>query len=239
MSEDHVEHERLVKELMDPVLRAEYARPYDRYHVGVVPLLLGSLLVASGNLVYGKRPGYAKFKAIEVIARIPYQSWESAAYTLLSALYGDERYAVRLVRLTAFSRFAQDNETMHVVVNSHITQKHQCEGFFRHTLIPVLFAFFYFWVVYALYLISHRAALELNYLFESHAYKQYSEFLETNEAYLKQQPLMSEFLQFYGREVRNEYEFFETVRNDELIHRNRSIREMDIAVRKKDGDEIV
>lgn len=102
---------------MDPALRAEYARPYDRYRVGIIPAILGSLLVASGTLVYGKRPGYAKFKAIEVIARIPYQSWESAAYTLLSALYGDERYAIRLVKMTAFSRFAQDNETMHVVVD--------------------------------------------------------------------------------------------------------------------------
>ena len=228
MIEDHVEHERLVRELLDDTLRTEYARPYDHYKVGIVPLVLGWILVASGTLIYGKRPSYAKFKAIEVIARIPYQSWESAAYTLLSALYGDEHYAIRLCKITAFSRFAQDNETMHVVVNSHITQKHKCEGFIRHTLIPIIFAFFYFWVVYILYLCSHKAALELNYLFESHAYKQYSEFVEKNAEYLKQQPLLSEFLQFYGREVRTEYEFYETVRNDELIHRNRSIREIDM-----------
>ena len=226
MHEEHRDHEELVRQLNDKTLRDEYARPYNNYTVGMVPKIFGWLLVTSGNILYGSKPAYAKFKAIEVIARIPYQSWESAAYTLLSALYGDERFAIRLCQITAFSRFAQDNETMHVVVNSHITQRHKCEGFFRHTFIPIVFAFFYFWVAYILYLCSHKAALELNYLFESHAYDQYSEFLEKNESYLKQQPLVSEFLQFYGREVRTEYEFFETVRNDELIHRNRSIREI-------------
>ena len=194
MNEDHESHEALVHQLNDKKLRDEYAKPYDDYKVGIIPKIFGWFLVASGSLLYGSKPGYAKFKAIEVIARIPYQSWESAAYTLLSALYGDERFAIRLCQITAFSRFAQDNETMHVVVNSHITQRHKCEGFFRHTLIPVLFAFFYFWVAYILYLCSHKAALELNYLFESHAYAQYSEFLEKNGEYLKQQPLVSEFL---------------------------------------------
>jgi hypothetical protein len=73
---------------------------------------------------------------------------------------------------------------------------------------------------------SHKAALELNYLFESHAYQQYSEFLEQEGESLKQKTLVSDFLDFYGRNVKNEYEFFESVRNDELIHRNRSIREI-------------
>ncbi len=227
MEEDPREHEQLAKHLNDPKLRAEYARPYDDYPVGIVPRFLGGILMGFGNLVYGERPSYAKFKAIEVVARIPYQSWEVAAYTLLSAMYGNEKRAIELTKLGAFARMAHDNETMHVVVVTHIAKKHQCVGFFRHMLIPLLFAFFYFWAVFVLYLFSRRAALELNYLFEDHAFRQYSEFLETEGEALKKSALMSDFLTFYGREVRSEYEFFEGVRNDELVHRNRSIREIE------------
>lgn len=226
MEENPIEHEQLVRELLDPKARADYAAPYDRYRAGFIPCLLGALLVGSGTLFYGKKPSYLKFKAIEVIARIPYQSWESAAYTLLTAFYGNERHAIRLCKTAAFSRFAQDNETMHVVVISSLTKKHAKEAFFRHTLIPLLFSFFYFWVIYLLYMFSHKAALELNYLFESHAYQQYQKFLDENEEQLRARPISSEFLHFYGRHVRSEYQFFETVRNDELIHRNRSIREI-------------
>lgn len=229
MQEEHSAHEALVKELLDAGLRREYAKSLDAYKPGVVPSFLGWILVASGNLFYGDRPSYGKFKAVEVIARIPYQSWESATYTLLTAFFGDEAYAVRLCKMSAFSRFAQDNETMHVVVIAHLARKNRHIGFFRHWLVPVVFAFFYFWTIYLLYMVSHRAALELNYLFESHAYAQYQRFLEENAEELKKKPLESEFLEFYGREARNEYEFFEMVRNDELIHRNRSIREIGLA----------
>lgn len=227
MNEDFQCHENLVKELLDPTLRAEYAAPLNSYKVGIVPAILGWFLVTFGTLVYGRRPSYGKFKAIEVIARIPYQSWEVATYTLLTAFYGNEKHAIRLAKTSAFSRMAQDNETMHVVVMTAIAKRHKKVGPFRHMLIPLVFAFFYFWSIYFLYMFSHRASLELNYLFESHAFKQYQEFIDREGERLKQQPLSSEFLAFYGREVRNELEFFETVRNDELIHRNRSIREIE------------
>lgn len=226
MNEDYAEHERVARVLLDPKLRAEYANPYDGYRVGFVPRVLGWLLVASGTLMYGRRPSYQKFKAIEVIARIPYQSWEVATYTLLTLFYMDERRAVELARTSAFSRMAQDNETLHVVVLSKLVRKYRCAGFIRHTLIPFLFAFFYFWIIYILYLFSPKAALELNYVFEDHAYHQYQQFLDTEGEALRDRPIMSDFLDLYGRNVRSEYEFFELVRNDEVIHRNRSLREL-------------
>lgn len=226
MNDDYEAHEKLVRELCDDEQRAQYAGPLDSYRAGVIPSLLGWLLVAAGNLFYGPKPSYLKFKAVEVIARIPYQSWESAAYTLLTAFYGNEGHAIRLCKMAAFGRFAQDNETMHVVVISNIVRRQGRIAFFRHTLVPLLFSFFYYWIIYLLYMFSSRAALELNYLFESHAYSQYSQFLRENAEVLKKQPIMSDFLAFYGRHPKNEYEFFESVRNDELIHRNRSIREI-------------
>lgn len=220
-------HEALVHELNDPKLRAEYARPYDHYRPGPLARVMGYLLVGSGALIYGKKPGYAKFKAIEVIARMPYQSWEAATYTLLTAFYADEKRAIELTKTSQFSREAQDNETMHVVVIAQICKQRKCQGFFRHVLIPLLFSFFYFWTLYVLYLVSRRSALELNYIFENHAYHQYQEFLTLHGERLRDTAVHSDFITFYGRNPRNEYELFESIRNDELIHRNRTIRELE------------
>ena len=224
--EELKEHEMLVRALNDPAVRAAYAKPFNDYEPCFIARLLGGLMIFSGGLIYGTRPSYAKFKAIEVIARIPYQSWEMAVYTLLTAFYTNEEKAINLAKTNTFSRMAQDNETMHVVVISQIVCRLNCQDFLRHTLIPFFFSFFYFWVVFMLYLCSRQAAFELNYLFESHAYAQYSEFLKYKSEDLKQRPVISDFLAFYGREARNEYELFELIRNDELVHRNRSIREL-------------
>lgn len=227
MHENHMSHEALVKELNDDTVRGEYAAPYDTYRPMLIPRILGWLLVTSGNLVYGFAPSYGKFKAVEVIARIPYQSWEVASYTLLTGFYGDEKRAIKLSKTSAFSRAAQDNETMHVVVITQITKRLRCTDPIRHLIIPLIFAFFYFWTIYILYMFSRKAALELNYLFESHAYEQYSRFVHLHEARLRTTPITSDFLSFYGRECRSEYELFTSIRNDELIHRNRSIREIE------------
>ena len=225
---NHQTVEELARSLNDEGLREEYKRPYDNYKTSWLPRLLGELLIACGNIVYGFQPSYLKFRAIEVIARVPYFSWESAAYTLLTWGYANEQKAIKLSNISAFARLAQDNETMHVVVISQFTKREPGGGMVLYTLIPLIFAFFYFWVLYVLYLIKPRYSLELNYLFEQHAYDHYSEFLKINGEALKEKSADCEFLTWYGRDVRNQYEFFELVRNDELIHRNRSIRELEL-----------
>ncbi|MFM2330615.1 MAG: hypothetical protein RLZZ26_122 [Candidatus Parcubacteria bacterium] len=217
------DHERLVESLNDESVLKEYKKPLDDYRPGLLPRILGGILVWCGNVVYGYRPSYLKFRAVEVIARVPYHSWASAAFTLLTLCYTDEQRALRLSGISRFSRFSSDNETMHVVVISAIARKEKRAGFIRFTLIPMLFAFFYFWLSYIIYLISPRWSLETNYLFESHAFEQYNLFLELDGEMLKSKPIESEFLAWYGRHPRSQYEFFRSVRNDEIIHRNQSI----------------
>lgn len=218
------DHEELVKRLHDPEELAKYKADCDGYRTGWVASFLGALLVGAGNLVYGRAPSYEKFKAVEVIARIPYQSWESVAYTYLTAFYGDEMRAIRLSRVLPFARHAQDNETMHVVVISQLVRKYNRNSFVLHTLIPLVFSFFYYWVIWLLSMIDRHIAFELNFLFESHAFEQYTQFLKENEALLTSRPVESAYLKFYGREATNEYELFSSIRLDEVIHRNASIQ---------------
>jgi hypothetical protein len=217
------EHERLNESLCYDAVLAEYKKPLDGYRPSLFPRILGGALVWCGNVVYGFKPSYLKFRAVEVIARVPYHSWASATFTLLTVFYSDEKRALRLSTISRFSRLAADNETMHVVVVSALAKKEKQAGILRHTIVPMVFSFFYFWASYLLYLISPRWSLETNFLFEQHAFDQYDLFLKQNEAELKAKPIESEFLAWYGRHPRSEYEFFLGVRNDEIIHRNQSV----------------
>jgi ubiquinol oxidase len=221
------EFEDLVAQLNDEEQLKAYRAPYDTYKTGLIPRFFGSLLVWCGNTVYGHEPSYLKFRAVEVIARVPYHSWASAVFTLQTWFYADEMRALSLSRIAKFSRFASDNETMHVVVISHLARSGPKAGFMRYTFIPVFFAFFYFWASYFLYLIKPKWSLELNYLFEQHAFDQYSRFLTIHKEELSRLPVRSEFLNWYGRHPLSQYDFFRSVRNDEIIHRNQSIREIE------------
>ncbi len=216
-------HEDLLQKLNNESFHQEYKEKFDKYKVGIVPHIFGTLLVFAGNLVYGKKPSYGKFQAVEVIARIPYQSWEMMSYLFLTAMYANEEKAIELTKRKQFSRVAQDNETMHVVVITQLAKEENQTGFIRFYLIPLLFALFYFLISALLYLVSKKSSLELNYMFESHAYEQYSRFIEENKEKLKQKNIHSRFLDMYGRKCANQYEFFMSVKNDELIHRNLSI----------------
>ncbi len=215
-------HERLVGELTDEGAVREYKAAWDGFRPGVVPRILGGILVGLGNLFYGEKPSYGKFKSIEVIARIPYQSWEVASYMLLTGFYSNEQKAIALAKTSEFSRSSQDNETMHVVVISQLAKKEGQDSFLLHTFVPLAFSFFYFVSSFLLYLVSPKSALALNYLFEDHAFAQYDRFVREHAEDLHKKPMRDDFLDFYGRQVVSEYDFFLSVRNDEIVHRNRS-----------------
>ncbi len=227
------EAEVLNQKLNDPHLLLEYAKKYDAYRTHWLPSFLGGVLVGAGNLVYGKNPSYLKFRAVEVIARVPYHSWESAAFTFLTLFYMNEEKAMKLSKLAWASRMASDNETMHVVVISALAKSEKKMNGFVHTFIPMVFAFFYFWASYWLYIMNPRYAFELNYLFEKHAFEQYSEFLNVYGEELKKKPMSNSYLLWYGRKAETQYDFFQSVRNDEVIHRNRSIEEIE----KRDAEK--
>jgi ubiquinol oxidase len=222
------EFEELNQKLNDENFLNEYKKKYDDYKPGVLPTILGEFLVFCGNTIYGRNPSYLKFRAVEIIARVPYQSWSSAAYTLLTMFFGNEKKALELSERTKFARIAHDNETMHVVVISHLVQiEHKKVTWFKNTFIPLAFAFFYFWASYTLYLINRKWSYELNFLFESHAFDQYSAFLHRHADLLKSKKIESEFLRWYGRNPENQYDFFLSIRNDEIVHRNESIEEIE------------
>lgn len=219
--------EKLNTVLMDEQNLSEYAKTCGEPAISWLPGVLGNFLVWAGNVVYGEKPSYLKFRAVEVIARVPYHSWASAAFTLMMMFYTDAAKAIELSETSDFATLAAENETMHVVVITELTQKHgEKAGVIRFTIIPMLFAFFYFWMSYFLYLTKPAWSLQLNYLFENHAFSQYDRFLKENEEEFKRLPMDSAYLRHYGRNPVSEWDFFCSVRADEVVHRNTSFHEL-------------
>ncbi|MFV2040178.1 MAG: hypothetical protein ACC660_08035, partial [Acidimicrobiales bacterium] len=72
-------------------LRAEQAltlaTPRRRYG------LAASALFATMNVVYGRRDTIPKFRALEVVARVPYQSWEHVAYIAVTHTHESPSFA--------------------------------------------------------------------------------------------------------------------------------------------------
>ena len=223
----NIELENLNSQLNNEEFLKKYKQEYDNVKIAWLPKILGLWLVFCGNLVYGKKPSILKFRSVEIIARVPYYSWVSASFTLMTMFFGSEEKALKYSAVTNMSHFAQENETMHVVVISHLAQQEKIRaGFIRFTFIPIVFSFFYFWWSYVLYLLNPKYSYQLNYMFEQHAFEQYDLFLKQNEQELKNKKVESKFLEWYGRFPENQYEFFMSVRNDEIIHRNTSIQEI-------------
>ena len=49
--------------------------------------ILAQILFFSLDILYGKKRTLSKFKVLEVIARVPYQSWEHVAYIAMTHTY--------------------------------------------------------------------------------------------------------------------------------------------------------
>lgn len=202
-------------------------------HISPIVLFLGRALFVFMDVMYGKSPSLGKFRVLEVVARIPYQSWEVIHYFLTTHFYTDERRAIDLFNDSKFAREAQDNETMHVVVITQLCKHDKTgTGILRFYLIPLLIAYLYSIFCLLFYFFTPRKAYELNYLFEDHARKQYTIFLANNEQF-KEKPLQSKFLEEYGRVNANYYDFFVGVRDDETKHRDRSLEAMEEIDRRK------
>ena len=58
--------------------------------------LLARGLFVTLDLFYGKKRTLSKFKVLEVIARVPYQSWEHVAYIAMTHTYGEPHFARRV-----------------------------------------------------------------------------------------------------------------------------------------------
>eukprot|EP00752_Nemacystus_decipiens_P007952 g7105.t1 len=182
---------------------------------------------------YGDRT-YARFYALETIARVPYFGYLCVLH--LYETLGQWRQAEYLK-----VHFAESYNELH-----HLLIMEELGGnvLFRDRWFAQHAAFFYFFVVVGLYLSNPRNAYNLNQHVEEHAFSTYDSFLSDNEEMLKQQPAPKIAEKYYGEDklyvfnglhedpdgptfeerdqarpvISNLFDTFVAVRNDEWEH---------------------
>src|SRR5688500_12839239 len=68
------------------------------------------VLFLAMDLLYGKGRSLEKFKVLEIVARVPYQSWEVVSYIAITHMYPDKAFAKEMFDRVKLARDAQDNE---------------------------------------------------------------------------------------------------------------------------------
>jgi hypothetical protein len=186
---------------------------------------LARLLFSTMDVVYGRKKTFSKFKVLEIIARVPYQSWEHVAYIAMTHTYSQPRFARRVFEFIKESRDQQDNEQWHLLILEELVQKKAIpENFILARIFPQIMAFFYYHVSWILYVIEPRLSYELNADFEDHAEHEYMEFVKENPA-LDQEPFLSEFENDYGW-FRSLGDVLRRIGLDERLHKLESLERM-------------
>ncbi|MBB2892003.1 hypothetical protein [Flexivirga oryzae] len=128
----HLDHDALVA-----AQRETLASPRRRY--GIAARGLFSLL----DVLYGRRRTLSKFKMLELVARVPDQSWEQVAYIAVTQVHQQTGMARRIHDRVLESRAQQDNEQWHLLILEElISQSGFQESRLKYYWVPQGIAFF-------------------------------------------------------------------------------------------------
>lgn len=195
------------------------AMPRRRYGVAAAALF------ATMDIVYGKAAHLAKFRVLEVIARVPYQAWEHVAYIAITHIYKRPDFARRIFERITETRAQQDNEQFHLLIFEELTHRiGRREGFVRYRLIPQILAFMYYHLSWLMYVVKPVWSYRLNADFEDHAEHEYMEFVAANP-YLEDEPHENCFEDEYGR-FESLADLIRQIGYDERVHKLESLARM-------------
>ena len=124
------------------------------------------------------RQDVRRFYVLETVARVPY-------FAYLSVLHLRETLGERDLRETMRLHYAEaDNELHHLLIMEALGGNATA---FDRTLARTM-AFFYYWYVVGVYVLSPEAAYHLSELIEDHAYDTYDDFLGRRGAEVRVNP---------------------------------------------------
>jgi len=192
-----------------------------RRHYGLGARVLFALL----DGVYGKRRTLSKFKVLELVARVPYQSWEQVAYIAITHTYARTDLARRVFDRVTESRSQQDNEQWHLLIlEERIVREGLKEGWVKFTVIPQALAFVYYQLSWLLYVVRPAWSYRLNADFEDHAEHEYAT-LVTEHPEWDEERFESVFADDYAR-LASVGDLFRQISYDERVHKDESVTHM-------------
>ena len=183
------------------------------------------VLFRTMDLVYGQRRTLSKFKVLELVARVPYQSWEQVAYIAITHVHQRAGMARRVYERVAESRAQQDNEQWHLLILEElVAASGRREGRLRFWLIPQALAFVYYQLSLLLYVIRPAWSYRLNADFEDHAEHEYMLFVAEHPEF-EATPFQSAFADDYGH-FDSLADLFRQIGHDERVHKEESLVRM-------------
>lgn len=184
--------------------------------------LLARGLFLALDLFYGRKRSLSKFKALEVIARVPYQAWEHVAYITITHTHAYPDFARRVFDRVKESRIQQDNEQWHLLILEELTDRRGVrENFVWYRLLPQVIAFVYYHIAWFLYVFHPRWSYLLNAYFEDHAEHEYMAYVAETPA-LESEPFQSTFGDDYGH-FGSLADLFRQIGYDERVHKLESL----------------
>jgi tellurite resistance-related uncharacterized protein len=183
------------------------------------------VLFALLDAVYGKTRTLSKFKVLELVARVPYQSWEQVAYIAITDTQRRTDLARRIFDRVTESRAQQDNEQWHLLIlEERIARAQIREGWARFTVAPQVLAFAYYQLSWLLYAIRPAWSYRLNADFEDHAEHEYAHLVDEHPDW-DDESFESAFAADYGQ-LATVADLFRQISYDERVHKEESLTRM-------------
>lgn len=200
--------------------QATLAAPRRRYGIGA------RALFALLDALYGRARTLSKFKVLELVARVPYQSWEQVAYIAITHTHRRTDLARRIFDQVRTSRSQEDNEQWHLLIlEEMIAAEGRAEPVVKYTVIPQLLAFIYYQLSWLLYVARPAWSYRLNADFEDHAEHEYAQLVVEHPEW-ETRPFTSAFADDYAR-LDSVADLFRQISYDERVHKQESLAAMD------------
>ena len=188
--------------------------------------LASRVLFRALDVVYGQERTLGKFKVLELVARVPYQSWEQVAYVVITHVHEKTGIARGIYQRVAESRAQQDNEQWHLLIlqemidNIRIVTGRTIKFYW----LPQILAFAYYQLSWFLFVVRPDWSYLLNADFEDHAEHEYMEFVAEHPEW-ERTPFESAFADDYGH-FDSLADLFRQIGHDERVHKLESLRRL-------------
>jgi hypothetical protein len=171
------------------------------------------------DLVYGEARTLEKFRIIELVARVPYQAWESVAYVAMTHTSRDSDFARRVYDRVRVARVEQDNEQWHLLILEDLTRDAP-RPWIKGRIIPQILALTYYQLSWIMFVLRPKWSYRLNADFEDHAAHEYAHLVDEHPEWEKQ-TFESSFEGDFGA-YDSLADMFRQIGYDEVVHRQES-----------------
>ncbi|HJW74290.1 MAG TPA: hypothetical protein VJ787_01290 [Thermoleophilia bacterium] len=173
------------------------------------------------DVMAGAETTLAKAKVIEMLAGVPYRSWQSRESTRMTEHYRDQGLVDASREIVRWSREAEDREYRHLrIIDEKIRQDGAKDPWYLSRPSPQFMVRSYAVLTWSLAQLDIRRGFLLNAEFEDHAEHTYADLVRDHPEW-EEQPAASELVKEYGS-FETWADVFRRMGLDERDHMNHS-----------------